>query len=411
MTTRRVFLGFAAALLAGTSRAESTRGPTAADAFTDWVRSEEFSTFIRKQMLAAHIPGLSIAVIDQGDLIHAAGFGLADIAAGRAMTPETLLNIGSVTKTITCTAVMQTYEQGRLKLDEPIDEHLPFKLRNPAFPDRPITPRQLLTHTSSIADGPAYELSYHCGDPSVTLQDWLEQYLTVRGNYFDAKTNFKDWAPGGPYTYTNVGFGVLGLLVERLNGLSYADYCQEHIFAPLGMNNSRFLLAGMPREQHATPYAYIDRKDVATLTMLEPGWYARGGHKKIHVPHCLYSFPTMPDGLARTSAAELARFLQAWMRGGTREGVRILRADSVETALSDQHVEHTGAFNPVQGLGWYQQQDVWQHHGGDPGVAAYAGFRPADGRGLIVLVNRSDADTEIAARTFNRRGLRTHFPD
>jgi CubicO group peptidase (beta-lactamase class C family) len=369
-----------------------------------------FSAFIRSQMRAAHIPGLSIAVINHGELVHTAGFGLSDIAAGRAMTPQTLINVGSVTKTITCTAVMQTYERGKLGLDAPIDEHLPFRVRNPVFPDTPITPRQLPTHTSSIADGLAYELSYLCGDPRVTLLEWLQQYFTVNGKNYDAAKNFNGWAPGGPYAYTNVGYGVLGLLVEQVNGVSFADYCNERIFVPLGMNNSRFLLADLPREQHATPYAFVDREEAAKLELLEPGWSPPRGHNKIQVPHCLYSFPTMPDGLARTSAAELARFLLAWMRGGALEGARILRADNVETALSDQHVRDTRPYNPVQGLAWYQQQTVWQHHGGDPGVTAYMGFRPADNRGLVVLANRSDADTEIAARLFDRPGLRTHFP-
>jgi hypothetical protein len=65
--------------------------------------------------------------------------------------------------------------------------------------------------------------------------------------------------------------------------------------------------------------------------------------------------------------------------------------------------------NETQGFAWYQEQDVWEHHGGDPGVSAFMGFRPRDGRGLIVLANRSDANTEIAARVLDRPGLRTHL--
>lgn len=409
MTSRRRFLGFSAALLAPSTRAAILNGPTG-PAFTDWVQSAKFSAFIRAQMRAAHIPGLSIAVIDHGDLVYSAGFGLADIAAGRTMTAQTLLNVGSVTKTITCTAVMQTWERGKLELDAPIDEYLPFNVRNPAFPDTPITPRQLLTHTSSIADSPAYELSYLCGDPRVTLLEWLRQYLIVGGKYFDAAKNFNGRPPGGPYAYTNVGYGVLGLLVERLNGLSFADYCKEHIFAPLGMTNSRFLLAGMPREQHATPYAFVDREEAAKLELLEPEWSAPRGHSKIHVPRCLYSFPTMPDGLARSTAAELARFLRAYVQGGALEGGRILRADTIGTVLSDQHIRRTKPSKETQGLAWYREQDVWEHHGGDPGISAFVGFRPIDGRGLVVLANRSDAETEIAASVLDRAGLRTHSP-
>jgi CubicO group peptidase (beta-lactamase class C family) len=408
MISRRGFLGFAGALLAGTTRAASVQGSANADTFEEWLRSAQFSAFIRMQMRAAHIPGLSVAVINQCDLVHTAGFGLADIAGGRGMMPDTLLNVGSVTKTITCTAVMQSCEQGKLHLDAPIDEYLPLKVRNPAFPERPITPRQLLTHTSSIADGPAYELSYARGDPRVTLLEWLQQYFTVGGRYFDASKNFKGWAPGGPYAYSNVGYGVLGLLVERLHEVSFADYCKEHIFAPLNMTNSRFLLTGMPREQHATPYAYVDSRDAAKLEVIEPAWTAPVGHNKMHVPHCLYSFPTMPDGLARTTAAELARFLMAYIRGGVLGDIRILSADTIRTVLSDQHVQRTKPSKETQGLAWYREQDIWEHHGGDPGVSAYVGFQPTDVRGIVVLANVNDASTEIAARILDRVGINTH---
>jgi CubicO group peptidase (beta-lactamase class C family) len=358
-----------------------------------WLRSNEFDEFIRLQMQAAHIPGLSLAIIDQGDLVHAAGFGLADIAAGRTMTPQTLINVASITKTITCTAVMQLYEQGKLQLGASIDEYLPFKVRNPAFPDRPVTPRQLLTHTSSIADGPAYKLSYLCGDPQVTLLEWLQQYLTPDGKHFDAKENFKVWAPGGPHAYSNVGYGVLGLMVEGMSGLPYADYCIERIFAPLGMTDSRFLLAGMPREKHATPYDYV--------TLIDPEWSAFVDPKEgMHVPHCLYSFPTMPDGLARTTAAELAQFLMAHIQSGALGRGRILRPETIGKVLSDQHVQYTQPSNVIQGLAWYQHESIWGHGGGDPGVSTYMGFRPTDGRGIVMLANVGGARTEIVDRVF-----------
>lgn len=115
----------------------------------------------------------------------------------------------------------------------------------------------------------------------------------------------------------------------------------------------------------------------------------------------------MPDGLARTSAAELTRFLMAWIRGGALGNVRILRADTVRQVFSDQHAQST-EHNVIQGLGWYREQDIWEHHGGDPGVSAYLGFRPSDGRGIVVLANRSDAHTQIAARVLDRVGLDTH---
>lgn len=371
--------------------------PTSPRSLTEWLQSNDFAEFIRTQMQVSHIPGLSLAIIDQGHLVYTAGFGLADIALGRAMTSQTLLNIGSITKTITCAAVMQIYEQERLELDVPIDRYLPFPVRNPAFSDRPITTRQLLTHTSSIADSPLFWSNYVCGDPQAILGEWLQEYFTTSGSAFDAKQNFNPWAPGGAYQYCNVTYGLLGLLVERLSDMSYPDYCSEHIFAPLGMTEARFLLEGMPREKHATLYDYFDDGDVTKMELIDPRWSAPKGQKEIHVPHCLYGYVTLSDGLARTTASELARFLMAYMQDGVLEGKRILRAETIKQILSDQNVQGLPFSEEIQGLTWRQNDrikaanrswlGVWQHTGSDPGVSTYMGFRPTDSRGVVLLAN------------------------
>jgi len=375
-------------------------GPATPRRLASWLQSDEFAEFMQTQMRSAHIPGVSLAVIDRGSLVHTAGFGFADIEANRPMKPGTLLNVASITKTITCTAVMQMCEWGKLELDSSIDDYLPFKIRNPAFAERTITPRQLLTHTSSIADGPAYKSSYICGDPQVTLDEWLQQYLMPGGKHFDSQLNFHAWAPGGSHAYSNVGYGVLGLMVEHLSGMPYADYCAKHIFAPLGMIRSRFLLAGMAREMHATPYDYVEDGDVATVELVDPAWSASPGSKEIYVPHCLYSFVTMPDGLARTTAAELARFLMAYIHGGTLEGSKILQVKSIKKILSDQHIQYSEPSKLIQGLTWYNDDGIWGHGGGDPGVSTYMGFRPADGRGVVMLANVGGADTETPKNIF-----------
>lgn len=170
-------------------------------------------------LLARHnIPGLAAGIIQDGRLAWAKGFGWADIENRRPMTADTVQNIGSVTKTLTTTLALQDIEAGRLDLDSDINRYLAFPIRNPNHPLTPITLRQILTHRSSIRDGAAYGESYRCGDQTVSLEEWLQ-------SYFDASNqsgHFHDWAPGtvnppsSPRAYSNVAFGLVGLLSERV---------------------------------------------------------------------------------------------------------------------------------------------------------------------------------------------------
>jgi CubicO group peptidase (beta-lactamase class C family) len=314
---------------------------------------------------------------------------------------------------LTCAAVMQLWEGKKFALDDAIDGHLPFLVRNPSFPEVRITFRQLLTHTSSIASGPAYGNSYACGDSRTPLGRWLREYLSPGGSIFDEHRNFHPWAPGTRFQYSNVAYGLLGYLVETVSDIAYPDYMRKQIFAPLGMLQSRFSLEGMDPQSHATAYTLVKDGDFAGLKVRDPAWVppaeSSGG---VQVPHCLYSFATPPDGLARTSAEELSRFLQAFMNAGALDGHSVLQPETIAQILSDQHVpfDPTDAAPPTfrQGLAWRRFDDpvlgtLWGHTGGDPGVSTLMSFRPKDRRGVIVLTNSSEGHrtgNEIARRIY-----------
>jgi CubicO group peptidase (beta-lactamase class C family) len=277
----------------------------------------ELDDFARARMESAHVPGLSVAIIRDGKLLRAAGFGFASLAQERPTRADTLINVGSITKTATCVAVMQLWERKKFTLDGDVNAWLSFPVRNFASPGVPVTFRQLLTHTSSIADGPAYEKSYACGDSRVPLRQWLRDYLTPNGALYDPERNFHPWKPGMQFEYSNIAYGLLGHLVEAVSGMSYSDYMLKRVFARLGMSHSRVLLVGMDPQFHATPYTYVSNGDFAAVELRDPAATPSpdrlGG---LQVPHCLYSWATPPDGLARTSAVELSRLLRAFMNGG-----------------------------------------------------------------------------------------------
>jgi len=351
-----------------------------------------------------HVPGCAAAVILNARLAWSAGFGMADLDAGLPMTPDTLLNIGSVTKTVTATGVLQLVEQGRLDLDADVQTIVGFGVRNPRHPERPITIRQLLTHRSSVMDGAEYGESYVCGDQPRPLGEWLAEYFA--GPNLDS--HFHAWAPGEldpppePRAYSNVGYGLLGHVVERVSGLSYEDYCRDRIFRPLGMESSSFRIDRIDPGRHAVPYLRVPEESSSEARDLASrlGRYTlaqRPPEPGQMYPLCLYSFGTPPDGLLRTSVNQLSRFIAAWIDGGlgrdsAGRSSRVLRPETVDLALADSHFGRKLCWDPFDtppGEEPFPGESLIYHGGGDPGIATFAGFRRRQRSGIVLFFNTS----------------------
>jgi CubicO group peptidase (beta-lactamase class C family) len=356
----------------------------------------EINDFMLERMRTDHVPGLSAVLVARDKIIWEKAYGWADVDQKILMTVDTVQNIGSISKTITATAVMQLWEKRRFGLDDDVGRYLPFKVRNPRFPDDPITFRQLLTHKSSIKDGPAYGQSYACGDPQISLKDWIRGYLTPGGRYYSRDDNFFDWKPGttdipkGTSDYSNVGFGLLGYLVETISGMDFDQYCKIHIFTPLGMKETGWKLADIDAHKHAVPYTYISEDFKMPEEMGLESFLPRYGKGKQSItkgelfPHCLYGFPNYPDGLIRTNVKDLSRFLRAYINEGTFEGQRILKRETVQSMLSRHHYGRGLCWFPIMSK---NDQIVWGHSGGDPGIATQMQLLQKEGAGVIVFFN------------------------
>jgi CubicO group peptidase (beta-lactamase class C family) len=377
-------------------------------AFRAAVRSDSLDEFIEGQRRVLRIPGLAACIVKSGRVAWSKGYGWANIKKHLPMDPDrTVQNIGSVSKTVVATAVMQLWEKGKFQLDDDVNERLPFAVRNPSHPGTPITYRLLLTHRSAIADGPSYGSSYACGDPKIPLETWLKDYLTPGGRYHDPKANFHPWRPGEQHRYSNVGFGLLGDLVERVSGESLPRYTRKNIFEPLGMKRTGWFLSDVDIADHAIPYAPAAEGGPADEELeayrkfgLLAGELEHAPTGGDHRPLCLYSFPNYPDGSLRTGVNQLARFLLAYVNDGALGGSRILASDTVRLMLTPQ-----AATSPEQGLCWAAESRDghrhWGHNGGDPGIRTTMSFRPSDGVGAVVFVNRSGVDlSKINRRLF-----------
>lgn len=346
---------------------------------------------VGKFMADMHIPGFATAIIKGGKITWSKGYGQADLVNNKAMSIDGIMNIGSVSKTFTTTAAMQLWEKGLIDLNADVNTYLDFKVRNPKYPDSQVTVFQILTHTSSIVDGKAYGESYTCGDPAISLNDWLRGALTEGGAFYNNGNNFGDWSPGDKRQYSNIAFGLLGLIVEKVAGQPFNSYCREHIFKPLGMEHTGWMLSEVDTNNYIRPYAYIteeNRKDYMSYARMFPGESAfKPGS---YVAACLYSFPNYPDGLVRTSVRELSYYLAMMLNDGELNGKRILKKTTVEMMLTPQTQTDRS-----QGLTWRSSEfetptgkvKLWGHSGLDPGIQTFLFFNPANKTGVITFQN------------------------
>jgi len=193
---------------------------------------ELFSSFAKDDS-----PGGAVMVIEDGQILKESGYGLAEIESGVAITPHSLLHIGSVGKQFTAMGIMMLEEEGKIRFDDPIGKYLPEL----AWCSNDITIRHLLHHTSGITgydeDDALYDELVDRPD-SPTNQDLLAALARPRQMQFN---------PGDEFCYSNTGYDILGALIERVSGQSYPEFMQSRIFGPLSMTHT-FAMPGSGRE-------------------------------------------------------------------------------------------------------------------------------------------------------------------
>jgi CubicO group peptidase (beta-lactamase class C family) len=346
-------------------------------------------------MATYSIAGVAACVVKDDRMVWSNTYGFADLERQIPMNLDWVQNICSISKTFATTALMQLWEQGRFQLDDDVGDYMSFPVRNPSHPDVPITFRLLLTHQSSIRDGEWYGRGYQCGDPAVSLAEWIEGYLQPGGRFYDADENYQTWPPGDRWEYNNVAFGLVGYLVEQISGELFTDYCREHIFEPLDLNETSWYLADIDLSRHVVPYTYVEGDEIRS-----PTWGGRplgvileGSGSTVpvgdgHHASCAYNHPNFPDGFLRTSVRQLSRFARAYLNGGILDGQRILRERTIREMFQPQLQGGLGS----QGLTWYtspqvRERDVWGHGGSDPGINTDIRLLPEEGIAAIVFIN------------------------
>jgi D-alanyl-D-alanine carboxypeptidase len=307
--------------------------------------------FIRAQMKAQNIPGLSLAVVKDGVVIKAAGYGVADRKTTTPATPETIYKIASVSKQFIASGIMLLAQEGRLGVDDPVRK---FIADAPAAWTR-ITVRHLLTHTAGLVrEPPAFSPFRADTDADLITSAYATPLV---------------FTPGEKWQYSNLGYVMLAEIMTRVSGQPWSEFMTEKVFRPSGMSATRT----------TTTEAFVNKASGYS-----------DNDKLIDAP----DWPAVRAGGAFLSTVlDLARW------------DAVLRTNSILTEATRTQMWSTTRLNSatpaLYGFGWHvsrpgARRQVW-HSGGLPGFKAQYHRYLDDGVSVIILMNLDDADDESIA--------------
>ncbi len=336
--------------------------------------SQKLDREIERAFRQSDSPGLAVGVVRDQELVYAKGFGVMNLETGGEITPRTLFHMASVTKPFVATAIVQLLEQDKLSLDDRIVEYLPyFELKDDRYAT--LTIRHLLTHSSGMPDVD----DYHWDEPEYD-EGALERF--VRG-LADRELLFE---PGAKFAYSNMAFEVLGDLIAKVSGQSFADYVKENILLPLGMNDSSILI-----------------RDVDPALLANGHVQEEGGKTRV-TEHYAYNRRHGPSSTLHASVADMSRWAIANMNGGELEGRRILHPSSYELLWAPAVRAGVREGRPVHvGLSWflsdYAGRQTVSHGGADIGYITNFVMVPEAGVAVIVLSNYFGPNTAVGEVT------------
>ncbi len=334
-----------------------------------------------------HINGFSVAIVNSDFTVYTHGFGFSDIVRKKDYTANTVQTIASISKTVIGIALLKAQELGKLNLDDPINEYLPFKVINPYFPEEHITIRHLASHTSTIKDAAQYEgkgyvlkenenggakvnKNFRPPNEMMDYSVFLEHILNKNGTWYKKK-NFIKKKPGEIFEYSNIGAGLAALVLQNAVNEPFHQFTDTHIFKPLNLSNTGWSLEAIDRPEQTKLYA-------DTTTELAP-----------------YQLVNYPDGGLITSATDLGTYLSELISGYQGNG-KLLKKESYTELFSpnlndDNHTNRSeSTYNDEYNMGIFIGMSATGqigHSGGDPGVTSLMFFNSDTKIGKLLIAN------------------------
>jgi len=319
--------------------------------FAVYAQTDKVDDYVKAEMNLQKIPGVSIAVMRNGEIVKAKGYGLANVELNVPAEPETIYQSGSMGKQFTATAVMMLVEEGKIGLDDKINKY---------FPDSPeswtnITVRNLLTHTAGTTDYPK-DFDFR--------RDYTEPELLKKAQAIPLA-----FAPGERWSYSNVGYVTLGILISKVTGKFYGDFLQERIFKPLGMNSTRIISEADIVPNRAAGYR-MQKGELKNQEWVSP------------------SMNTTADGSLYLTVLDLAKWDAALY------AEKLLKKSSLDQMWTS--VKLTNGVTRPYGFGWafndVRGHKIIEHGGAWQGFTSHIARYVDDKLTIVVLTNRAGAN-------------------
>jgi CubicO group peptidase (beta-lactamase class C family) len=310
----------------------------------------ELEPEIHRTLLAGNIPSASIALVSGNRVIWSNAYGYSNLWARTPATPSTVYLIGSTFKTMSTVALLQQMEKGKFKLDDRVNDYLTdFKIQG-EDPQRPVTFRHLLTHTSGLP--PDFGGFPVWGD---TVPPSMEEYLR--------KSLKVTKPPMTSVVYSNMAYTLIGYLVQKFSGVPYKQYIQENIFKPLEMQNTAFEPRPDMEERLSVPYTFNpdSQAQMAAVRVKATVW---------------------PAGIVYGTVLNQANWLITNLNGGVFKEKRVISEQTLQQMFTRQHDQFKGGIegiwgNDTAGFGltwWAQVRDSDHYFAHSGSVAGYTAF-------------------------------------
>ncbi len=318
--------------------------------------TDAVDAYIESEMRISRIPGLALGIIQDGQIAYLQGYGSAD--SEREVTPETSFIIGSLSKSFTAASAMQLVEAGKLELDKPVINYLPWFTMAGEHDADEITVRHLLVQTSGIPN--------LAGVTSLAKGSTKSLEEEVRGL---SKTSLEH-RPGEAYIYSNANYLILGLVIEKVTGQDYSEYVRSNIFEPLEMENS---------------YLSKQEGEAGGMASGHVRWFGATRESDVQ-----YLDNSLAAGFIISSAEDMCRYLLMYLNQGRYGGVEVLSEESIEAMYQPGTATDEGGGYAMGLLKRIENETmIMNHDGATQGFNAAMAFAPEEQWGVVVFTNTS----------------------